>query len=182
MDGQMLRESIAKAPLADRLALERLYLYVTAGDAVKPDFSAYAEEASDYQGFFNAVYEDDSQKRTSVWAEWAKLKRKSWINRFQPHIALQGLRLKSDGLPVEFGTGIMLAPTGSRDNIANFYVFESGSFNTEAATFVTSIGGSFSCAGYDFKGIYGVYCYRGSVIFEAWEAEDEPRIAYGGDR
>ncbi|WP_139651945.1 hypothetical protein [Raoultibacter phocaeensis] len=129
------------------------------------------------KGFFNAVYDDDAQKRTSVWAEWAKLKRKSWIGRFEPRIALQGLRLKSDGLPIEFGTGIMLAPTGSRDNIANFYVFDSGAFNVEAAEFVTSIGGCFSCAGYDFAGVYGVYRYRGSVIFEAWEAEQEPTLS-----
>ena len=72
------------------------------------------------------------------------------------------------------GTGLFLAPTGSRDNIANLYVFQRGAFNVEAAEFVTSIGGTFSCAGYDFAGIYGVYKYRGSVILEQWEAERAP--------
>lgn len=175
MDCSALKQSIESAPLTARAALERLYLYVTTGDAVRQEFGSYLADASDYQSFFDALYEDDAWKNTSVWAEWAKLKRKSWIGRFKPRIALQGLRLKSDGLPVEFGTGVMLAPTGSRDSVANFYVFDSGSFNVEAADFVTSIGGSFTCAGYEFTGIYGVYSYRGSVIFEEWEAEAEPQ-------
>ena len=78
------------------------------------------------------------------------------------------------------GTGLFLAPTGSRDSIANLYVFERGAFNVEAAEFVTSIGGTFSCAGYDFAGIYGVYKYRGSVILEQWEAERDPVPAKKG--
>lgn len=61
----------------------------------------------------------------------------------------------------------MLAPTGSRDRICNLYVFPSNGFNTEAADFSTSVGGSFTVAGYDFKGVYGVYRYHGSVIFES---------------
>ena len=38
----------------------------------------------------------------------------------------------------------------------------------------TSVGGSFTVAGYDFKGVYGVYRYHGSVIFEEWEVEGDP--------
>lgn len=177
MDCHELKEGIECAPVTARPMLERLYLYVSVGDAVKPEFSDLLAKASTYQEFFDAIYEDDHWAMTAVWADWAKLKRKSWLNRFEPSLALQGLRLKSDGLPVEFGSGVMLAPTGSRDSIANFYVFESGAFNAEAADFVTSIGGSFSCAGYDFKGIYGVYSYRGSIIFEEWESECLPEPA-----
>ncbi len=174
MDYQGLKESIDQAPLASRAALERLLLYVSTGPNVSPDYQPYLEGASSYQDFFNAIYADDGKKNTSVWAEWASLKRKSWLNRFEPDILLENLRLKSDGLPVQFGTGLFLAPTGSRDNIANFYVFKQGAFNAEAAEFVTSIGGTFVCAGYEFAGIYGVYKYRGSVIFEEWEADREP--------
>lgn len=174
MDYSKLKESIEKAPLGSRATLERLLLYVSSGAAVSPDYAPYLEGAESYQDFFNALYADDAMKSTSVWAEWAALKRKSWINRFEPDLALENLRLKSDGLPVQFGTGLFLAPTGSRDNIANLYVFKQGAFNAEAAEFVTSIGGTFTCAGYDFAGIYGVYKYRGSVILEQWEADREP--------
>ena len=69
---------------------------------------------------------------------------------------------------------MMFAPTGSRDNIANFYVFASGAFNTHAAEFVTSIGGTFTMLDYEFCGIYGLYKYRGSVILEEWQVEREP--------
>ena len=72
------------------------------------------------------------------------------------------------------GTGVVLAPTGSRDNIANLYVFPSKGFNQQAAEFVTSIGGKFKIADYEFFGIYGIYKYRGSVILEEWEVESEP--------
>lgn len=174
MDYQELKEGIDQAPLASRATLERLLLYVSAGPGVSPDYAPYLEGAASYHDFFNAVYTDDAQKGTSVWAGWAALKRKSWIGRFEPDLAVENLRLKGDGLPVQFGTGLFLAPTGSRDNIANLYVFQRGAFNVEAAEFVTSIGGTFSCAGYDFAGIYGVYKYRGSVILEQWEAERAP--------
>lgn len=174
MDYQSLKTSIERAPLTSRIALDRLLLFVSTGDRISPEYIPYLNSATSYQDFFDALYADDTQKFTSAWAAWASLKRKSWITRFEPQLAIESMHLKSDGLPVQFGTGLFLAPTGSRDNIANFYVFKSGAFNAEAAQFVTSIGGSFTCAGYDFAGIYGVYQYRGSVLFEEWEADREP--------
>ncbi|HIW75400.1 MULTISPECIES: hypothetical protein [Gordonibacter] len=174
MDYAELKTSIEGAPLASRATLERLLLYVSSESNVLPEYEPYLDGATSYQDFFNALYADETQKNTSVWAAWAVLKRKSWIYRFEPDLIIENLRLKGDGLPIQFGTGLMLAPTGSRDNIANFYVFQRGAFNVEAAEFVTSIGGTFTCAGYDFAGIYGVYKYRGSVILEQWEADCAP--------
>lgn len=174
MNYQSLKASIERAPLVSRIALDRLLLFVSAGDQVSPECLPYLNGATSYQDFFNAIYADDTQKFSSVWAAWASLKHKSWLTRFVPQLSIENLRLKSDGLPVQFGTGLFLAPTGSRDNITNFYVFKSGAFNAKAAQFITSIGGSFTCAGYDFAGIYGVYQYRGNVLFEEWEADHEP--------
>ena len=82
--------------------------------------------------------------------------------------------MNTDGVPIQFGRGVMLAPTGSRDNIAKVYVFESKAFNANAAEFVTSIGGTFTLLDHEFCGIYGLYKYRGSVILEEWEVEREP--------
>ena len=151
-----------------------LFSMTTIGDAVLPEFEQYLDGAESYREFFDAIYADDDKKNTSVWAAWAKQSRKPWIDRFDAKLALTGLRIKSDGLPLEFGTGIVLAPTGSRDRICNLYVFPSNGFNTEAADFSTSVGGSFTVAGYDFKGVYGVYRYHSSVIFEEWEVEGDP--------
>ncbi len=53
-------------------------------------------------------------------------------------------------------------------------MFASKAFNTNAAEFVTSIGGTFTVLDHEFCGIYGIYKYRGSVIFEEWEVEREP--------
>ena len=107
MDYQELKEGIDQAPLASRATLERLLLYVSAGPGVSPDYAPYLEGAASYHDFFNAVYTDDAQKGTSVWAGWAALKRKSWIGRFEPDLAVENLRLKGDGLPVQFGTGLL---------------------------------------------------------------------------
>ena len=177
MDYQSLKASIEQAPLASRTVLDRLLLFVSAGDQVSPEFAPYLDGSASYQDFFNALYADDTLKFTPIWAEWAAHKRKSWLSRFTPQLAIEHLRLKSDGVPVQFGTGLFLAPTGSRDNIASLYVFKQGAFNAQAAEFVTSIGGTFTCAGYDFAGIYGMYKYRGNVIFEEWDADREPTLS-----
>ncbi len=174
MKAQDMIAEIKKAPLTSALELDRLRLATTIGDTVLPEFEQYLDGAESYREFFDAIYADDNKKNTSVWAAWAKQSRKPWIERFDAKLALTGLRIKCDGLPLEFGTGIVLAPTGSRDRICNLYVFPSNGFNTEAADFSTSVGGSFTVAGYDFKGVYGVYRYHGSVIFEEWEVEGDP--------
>lgn len=177
MNYQELKEQIEQAPATSRKDLDLLLHLTTIGDGALPQYRDYLAQASTYREFFDAIYDDDSQKHTQVWAEWAKAARKNWLGRFDPHFAIQGLRLKSDGIPLEFGTGIVLAPTGSRDNVANLVVFKSGAFNAQAAQFVTSVGGSFSCAGYDFVGVYGIYHCRGTVIFEEWQVERQPVVS-----
>jgi hypothetical protein len=169
-----LKSQIERAPLASRDQLSKMYLYVTAGDTIKGEFAEYLADASNYNDFFEAIYRDESQKSTLLWAECAKFKRRNWLQFFEPKMLIQNIRMKTDGLPVQFGSGVMLAPTGGRDNIANFYLFESKGFNMNAADFVTSIGGTFTLLDYEFCGIYGLYKYRGSVILEEWQVEREP--------
>lgn len=174
MEFAELKEQVEAAPASKKKQLERLFLYTTSGNDVLPEYADYLEAARNYSDYFDAIYADDGCRFTTVWAEWAKLSSKKWLDRFPPKMSIPNIRLKGDGLPIEFGTGIVLAPTGCRDNIAEFRLYPSGGFNTQAARFVTSIGGSFTCAGYDFCGIYGLYCHRGTVIFEEWQVEREP--------
>ena len=124
--------------------------------------------------FFDAIYRDENRKFSLLWAQCAALKRRNWLQYFEPKMLVQNIRLKGEGIPIQFGTGMMFAPTGSRDNIANLYVFPSGGFNTHAAEFVTSVGGTFTVLDNEFCGIYGLYKYRGSVIMEEWQVEREP--------
>ena len=173
MNVQQLKSQIDAAPLADRATLDKLYLYMTVADLIKPEYAGMLAQAESYQDFLNAVFMDESRKYTLEWAEIAKLKRRNWLSFFEPDILVQNLRMKTDGLPIQMGSGVVLAPTGSRDNIANLYVFKNGAFNRQAAEFVTSIAGTFTIADWEFFGIYGLYKYRGSVILELPFLEDD---------
>ena len=46
MDCQELKESIEKAPAKSREVLDRIFMYTTTGDKVKPDFAAHLEGAT----------------------------------------------------------------------------------------------------------------------------------------
>ncbi len=179
MDVRELNEQIANAPERNRAHLKKIALYMTAGDEAKPEYADALAAASTVQEFLCAVYEDPAFKDTLEWAEIATLYRKSWLRFFQPDILVQNLRMKTDGLPIQMGSGVVLAPTGSRDNIANLYVFKNGAFNRQAAEFVTSVAGKFTLADMEFFGIYGIYKYRGNVILEEWEQEASPTKAQG---
>jgi len=174
MDCQELKAQIAKAPVSSREALDRIFLFTTAGGEVIPEFADLLEASDSYQDFVEAIYRDENRKFSLLWAECAKFKRRNWLAFFEPKMLVENVRMKTDGVPIQFGSGVMLAPTGSRDNIAKVYVFESKAFNTNAAEFVTSIGGTFTLLDYEFCGIYGLYKYRGSVILEEWQVEREP--------
>ena len=174
MDTTQLKKEFESAPLADRATLNRLYLYLTVADSIKDEYAEALNSADSYQQFLTNIFLDESQKDSLVWAEIAKLNRRNWLSFFEPEMLIQNLRLKTDGLPIQMGTGVVLAPTGSRDNIANLYVFKNGAFNRQAAEFVTSLGGKFTIADSDFFGIYGLYKYRGNIILEEWELEEPP--------
>ncbi|MBO7701853.1 MAG: hypothetical protein J6S36_02950 [Eggerthellaceae bacterium] len=174
MNCQELKNQIASAPVSSRVLLDKVYLYTTSGDQVLPEFEGMLEAAGTYQDFVDAIYRDLNRKASLLWGICAQYKRRNWLQYFEPKMLVQGVRLKGEGIPVQFGSGVMFAPTGSRDNIANLYVFASGGFNTHAAEFVTSIGGTFTLLDYEFCGIYGLYKYRGSVIMEEWQVEHDP--------
>jgi len=174
MNSQELKDQIAGAPVSSRVLLDKVYLYTTSGDRALPEFESMLEAAGTYQDFVDAIYRDLNRKASLLWGICAQYKRRNWLQYFEPKMLVQGVRLKGEGIPVQFGSGVMFAPTGSRDNIANLYVFASKAFNANAADFVTSIGGTFTLLDYEFCGIYGLYKYRGNVILEEWEVEREP--------
>ena len=174
MNAQQLKESIEGTSPRKRVELEKLFLFVTLAGEFRPGYEVYARNASTYNEYFDALFADDAMKDTDVWAAWAKLAHRKWVDRFESKVAIPNMRLKTQGIPVEFGSGIFIAPLGSKDTVADFYVFPSKGFNTRAADFVTSIGGTFRCAGLEFTGIYGVYKFHNTVIFEEWEVEKDP--------
>lgn len=177
MEFSELKEQIGATPLKTRAELDTMLAYTSIGDNVLEQYRPALEQASTYREFFDAIFADDAFRFTPVWAKWARFSNKRWLERFQPVIHKEKLRLKAAGLPVEFEGGVVLAPAGAHDNIVNFFVFEQHAFNTEAADFVTSVGGTFTCADFEFKGIYGIYKHRNNIIFEAWQEEEPPKVA-----
>lgn len=109
MNVQQLKSQIDAAPLADRATLDKLYLYMTVADLIKPEYADMLAQAESYQDFLNAVFMDESRKYTLEWAEIAKLKRRNWLSFFEPDILVQNLRMKTDGLPIQMGSGVVLA-------------------------------------------------------------------------
>lgn len=180
MEFRELEKQVADAPLATRNDMKMLLNYVSIAGGVLPQYGKYLESSKTYREFFDAIYADDSQRFTHAWALWAKMTSRAWTSRFEPFLKIENLKLKAAGLPVLFESGVVLAPAGSYDNIVNFLVFKRGAFNVEAADFVTSVGGTFTCADYDFVGIYGIYQYRGNVIFEEWYEEKIPEKSKSG--
>ena len=177
MNYDELKEQIEAAPLKTRAQLDTLFAYTTIGNQVLAQYKDCLEQATTYREFFDAIYSNDEFKFTPVWAAWARIAGKKWLNRFTPMLYKEKLKLRAAGLPLEFDGGVVLAPAGAHGNIVNFYLFEQHAFNTEAADFVTSVGGTFKCADYEFKGIYGIYAWRGNIILEQWEAEQAPQLA-----
>ena len=91
MNVQQLKSQIDAAPLADRATLDKLYLYMTVADLIKPEYADMLAQAESYQDFLNAVFMDESRKYTLEWAEIAKLKRRNWLSFFEPDILVQNL-------------------------------------------------------------------------------------------
>lgn len=174
MDVAELKEDVKTAPIGERARLDKVINLITVIDKIKPEYADALQAADGYQDLLTSIYENAAFKNTLEWAEIAKLKRQNWLRFFEPKMLIQNLRMKTDGLPIQMGSGVVLAPTGSRDNIASLYLFPFGGFNKNAAEFVTSIGGTFTIADYEFFGIYGLYKYRGNVILEEWEPERDP--------
>ena len=62
MNVQQLKSQIDAAPLADRATLDKLYLYMTVADLIKPEYADMLAQAESYQDFLNAVFMDESRK------------------------------------------------------------------------------------------------------------------------
>lgn len=177
MEFAELKAQVDNAPLKMRKDLDTLLAYTSIGGKVLSQYQSMLEQANSYREYFDAIYADDEFRFTPVWAKWARTSSKKWLNRFQPLIHKEKLKLRAAGLPLEFEGGVVLAPAGAHDNIVDFWLFEQHAFNTEGADFVTSVAGTFKCADYEFKGIYGIYKYRNNIILEQWEAEQAPKLA-----
>lgn len=175
MDIETLKAQIDASPVSTRADYQRMFLFAAPAGEIDEALAPILDASSTYREFFNGIVAQSPDRMSLLWAECARRSNRNWLRFFEPALCITNVRMKTDGIPVQLGSGVMLAPTGSRDNIATFYLFNQGDFNAQAADFVTSIGGTFTMLDYEFCGIYGVYKSHGSVIFETWEEEHAPK-------
>lgn len=168
MDYQDLLDRIPNQSINEYLEMKRIILLATRGESVCPEFSRHLAGSSSPVGFLDAVYADDELRFTKVWAEWAKYSGKNWVGRFTPIREVRSIALERIGLPLRFSDGCLYISSGISALFADLLVFEDEAFNEDAATFVSSVEGSFACGGLEFEGFYGVFASRGTVILEKW--------------
>ena len=177
MNYQEMKNSIDSLAPVQRQTLSRILSLAALGGSLKPEFQDHAEEVDSPRAFFDAIYADDELRFTSVWAAWAKQTGKDWLSRFEPiargvRIDFRGRESKDAafsvrGVPVEFdGGGSFVVPLPGRG--ADTYLFADDSFNEEAATYVTTIQGDFTCAGLELSGMFDVFKAEGALILEQW--------------
>lgn len=181
MNYQELKESIDGLASAQRQALSKVFSLAVIGGSIKPEFQVHAETANSPRTFFEAIYADDNLRFTNVWAAWAKYAGKDWLGRFEPiahgeRIDFRGRESKDAafsvrGVPVKFtGGGSFVVPLPGRG--ADVYVFADDSFNEEAATYVTTLEGDFTCAGLELSGMFDVFKADSILILEQWNLSE----------
>lgn len=177
MNYQEMKEYIDGLAPIQRQALSKMLSLSALGGSFKSEFRVYAEEADSPCSFFDAIYADDNLRFTSVWAAWARHTGKDWLGRFEPiargaRIDFRGRESKDAafsvrGVPVEFaGGGSFIVPLSGRG--AEVYVFADECFNEDAATYVTTLQGDFTCAGLELSGMFDVFRADGCLILEQW--------------
>lgn len=174
MEYEELKEQINGLDERRRRGCARVLSLVSIGGGVRPEFRGHLDGASTYRAFLEALYRDDDLRFTRAWAAWAKLDGKQWVERFEPERSAERVPFGGRGLPVEFlPGGTMLVPLSGHGKQARVLVFEDGAFNEDAATYFTSVEGSFTCADLAFEGIYDVFTSGNAVLFERWALNEK---------
>lgn len=168
MDYQSLLDRIPNQNIKEHLEMKRIVLLATRGTCVCPEFSSHLADSSSPTEFLDAIYADDELRFTKVWAEWAKYSGKDWTGRFTPVQEARALAIERIGLPLCFSEGCLYISSGISALFVDLLVFDDEAFNENAATFVSSVEGSFICGGLTFKGFYGIFASRGTIILEKW--------------
>lgn len=168
MDYGELKDRIDALEGQRRKEFARVLSLAALGGRVRPEFALHLAGSKTPEEFFDAVYDDDGLRFTQAWAAWAQVSGKNWVDRFDARGALASAPLYRGGLPVVFSDGAVSVPTGLRGRNARILLFDDGDFNEAAASYLTTVEGSFSCAGEDFAGTYDVFSGCGAVLLERW--------------
>lgn len=169
MNYQDLKEQVAAVSASKQKDYRQLLtLSCVAGD-VWPQLKKHLEAASTCDEFFEAIYNDDDLRNENVWAYWAKMNRKPWVDRFEADAVLYDMLLDNRGIFIKGeGGNEILVPMVGRGRSVNIYLFSDGVFNERAAEQLFSISGHHTCCGMVLDGAFDVYRTDRAIIFESW--------------
>ncbi len=172
MNYQGLKEEINALPDSKRRAYRSLFSVASVGGDVWPKFRPHLDGAACADEFFEAIYNDDEMRFENVWAEWAKMKRKKWVSRFDADEEYENIRFEERGIFLTGNAGNeLLIPMIGRGKFGGIYIFEDNGFNERAAELYGSINGSFSCMGVEIEGAFDIYRTDCALIFERWDVD-----------
>lgn len=172
MDYQGLKEEIDALPELKKKDHRSLFSLASIAGDVWPKFQSHLDGATCADEFFEAIYNDDEMRFENVWAEWAKMKRKKWVSRFDADKAYENIRFEERGIFLTGNAGNeLLIPMIGRGKFGGIYIFEDSGFNERAAELYGSINGEFSCMGIELKGAFDIYRTDKALIFERWDVD-----------
>lgn len=172
MNYEKLKEEINGLSEPNRKAYRSLFSVASVAGDVWPKFQPHLAQANTADEFFEAIYADDEMRFENVWAEWAKMKRKKWVGRFEADRAYGNIRFEERGVFLTGNAGNeLLIPLVGRGKFGGIYVFEDNGFNERAAELYGSINGEFTCMGIELSGAFDIYRAECAIIFERWDVD-----------
>ena len=169
MNYQELKEQIAAKPTSKAKDYRKLLTYSCVAGGVWPQFEQHLAEAATCDEFFESIYLDDKLRDENVWAYWAKMHKKPWVDRFDADVVLKDLLLDNRGIFIKGeGDNELLIPMVGRGRSANVYLFSDSAFNERAAEPFASISGHHTCCGLVLDGAFDIYLAPRAIIFERW--------------
>ena len=173
MDFAEFKRLMDEVPVRDKRDYSKLRQYACIGGGIWPQYEQHLAQASTLREFFEAVYADDACKFDNVWAYWARMQHKRWVERFESDRMMRDVPFTANGILIEKeGLELVIAvPVSGKRKRADVFVFPENGFNEAAADQVASLNGTFACAGMAFDGTYDVFVSDRALILEQWELD-----------
>ncbi|MCI9129843.1 MAG: hypothetical protein HFJ65_06015 [Eggerthellaceae bacterium] len=175
MDYQDLKEQCVAVPTSKQADYRQLFSFAGVAGDVWPQFRAHLEASSTADEFFESIYADDDLRMENVWAHWAKMKKKPWVDRFEADAVIFGQLQGNRGIFVksadEGSQNELIIPMMGRGRNCSIYLFSDNGFNEKAATFYGSIWGKHTCCELALDGAFDIYIADKALIFERWSVD-----------
>ena len=149
---------------------ERLLMLTGIANQPWRQFSEILEAATGADDFFESVYQSKSCSKDALWAAWAKIKRKDWLQAFDPVKVIPDVTPTRDGILLESETMDAIVPLHRHSKKITVFIFDDGAFNEAVPEYCCCVKGSFKIENNVIEdGTYDVYRDGSKVILEKWK-------------